>query len=375
MRKPSALGIVYRNHCETKFKLIRDKSSFRSRCCHTIIIPALVHHSSFITMATNAILETLAHLAACSPCTGTFGKWKANLQDDDAELWNDLTLVNAIPGTKPPDIPKVVEVVSCSDGSDEDISTLAYDSYYHHPYHHSSPRRSTRSSHHRNYTTDSACREEEKSSTPSPKRGKGTAVNNETFADPDLELVLEEIDEDSGESDAELESIMGPRSQMSIARSHISRSIRRASSAPSVPFRRPTSLLRQIQQKHYQSPGLERHYSDSPSVTLQDSKEQERRDNFDENVSFALGRTEVDCGDGSSYSSANRKLSFFKTKRISLFRGHGNGSSYKKVGTDGGWLPLEHSEGSTEDTTVSTSTSKPKGLNRSHIRLKLKSFH
>lgn len=344
-------------------------------------------------MATNAILTTLANIAACSPCAGTFGKWKANLQDDDADLWNDLALVNSIPDVKPPDIPRVVEVISGSDGSDEDVSTLAYDSYYnhHHHHHHSSPPRSTRNSHLNH--SNNRHREEEKSFTPSPKRREGffpkenlsrqsiisyNQVNEETFADPELELVLEESDgdEDSGESDAELESIMGPRSQMSIARSRISRTIRRASSAPTVPIHRPISLLKQRQRDHYQSPSLERHYGDSPSVTLEDSEEQERRDNFEEMVPIALGRAEVDCGDGSSYSSVNHKISFFRRKKISLFRGHGNGNGYRKVGATGGWLPLEHSGSSTEDTTVSTSTSKSKGLNRSHMRLKLKkSFH
>ncbi len=343
-------------------------------------------------MATNAILTTLANIAACSPCAGTFGRWKANLQDDDADLWNDLALVNSIPDVKPPDIPRVVEVISCSDGS-EDVSTLAYDSYYnHYHHHHSSPHRRPRSSHH-SHTNTTNHREEEKSFTPSPKRCDGflpegnpttrhdinnsNRVNDEAFADPGLELVLEESqdDDDSGEGDAELESIMGPRSQMSIARSRISRTIRRASSAPTVPIHRPTSLLQQLQREHYQSPSLEQHYSDSPSVTMEDSEEQERRDNFDETVPLGLGHTEVDLGGGSSYSSVNHKISFFKKKRISLFRGHGNGNGYTKVGANGGWLPLEHSGSSTEDTTVSTSTSKSKGLNRSQMRLKLKSFH
>ena len=319
-------------------------------------------------MASNAILATLAHLVACSPC----GRWKAELQDDDADLWNDLTFVNAIPDVKPPDIPKVVEVVSCSDGSDEDVSTLAYESYYHsHHIHYSSPRRTR--------NNNSAPKEEEKSFTPSPKRSEVSlrqehSFRDTTYRDPELEQVFEEIGggEDSGDSDAELESIMGPRSQLSMARSHISRSIKRASSAPVVAGR-PISLLQQQQREHYQSPSLERHYSDSPSVTKGNSEDdRECRDNFNEAVPLDLGRSEVDCCDGSSYSSVNQKISFFKRKRISLFRGSSNGSNCKKAG---GWLPLEHNESSTEDTTVSTTTSKPKGFHRSHSRLKFKPFH
>ena len=303
-------------------------------------------------MASNTILTALAHIASCNPCAGSLGRWKSNLQDDDADLWNDLTLINSIPDVKPPDIPKVVEVVSCSDGSDEDVSTLAYGSYHHHHHHAMSPQRANNS-----LLENTTRREEEKSFTPSPQRN---SLQDYSHRDPELEQVLEEIgdDDDSREGDSELESIMGPRSQTSMPRSYISRSIKRASSAPI--YSRSVSLKQK--QHQYQCPSLERHYSDSPSVTKEDAEE-ECRDNFDATVPLNLGRLELDH-DGSSYSSVNLKLSFFKRKRISLFR-NGSGSNYKAL--------EPHSGSSTEDTTVSTSTSKSKS--RSHTRLKFKPFH
>lgn len=346
-------------------------------------------------MATNAILATLSHLVACSPCAGTFGRWKANLQDDDADLWNDLTLVNAIPEVKPPDIPKVVEVISCSDGSDEDVSTLAYESSYHH--HSSSP--------HRHYypkrNHNSTRREEEKSFTPSPKRsdisreeGKGHSNSSRYHDDHDAELeqVLEEIgledesqnnNKNDGDGDAELESIMGPRSQISMARSHISRSIRRASSAPAVA--RLPSLLQQHQRERFQSKHetLMRYHSDSPSASKEHSDDdQECRDNFDDEVplpSSPLGQMEEEEHhdfDGSSYSSACHKISFFRKTRNSLFRSSGSSiHGYKKAGANGGWLPLDPSGSSTEDTVSSSFTKSKSSMTRSNSRLKFKGFH
>jgi hypothetical protein len=150
-------------------------------------------------MASNAILATLSHIIACSPCVGTFGRWKTDLQDDDADLWNDLTLINSIPDVRPPGIPKVVEVVSCSDRSDEDVSTLAYETIFHQHYH-SSPDHRPAVSRNSNSNNNNTPREEEKSFTPSPKRtaeflqkGNGQASRYHTHADPELEQVLEEI--------------------------------------------------------------------------------------------------------------------------------------------------------------------------------------
>jgi hypothetical protein len=383
-------------------------------------------------MASNAILATLSHIIACSPCVGTFGRWKTDLQDDDADLWNDLTLINSIPDVRPPGIPKVVEVVSCSDRSDEDVSTLAYETIFHQHYH-SSPDHRPAVSRNSNSNNNNTPREEEKSFTPSPKRtaeflqkGNGQASRYHTHADPELEQVLEEIGlkdsnsnssnedddggNDHGDGDAELESIMGPRSQISMARSHVSRSIRRASSAPVVATYTSTRLpsLLQQQREHYHSSSRStlartvrqrhyqhyQHYSDynSPcnSPSKEDSKEdQECRENFDDDevqpsssTGFEQQHEEDhnnynDC-DGSSYSSVCQKVSFFKRKRNSFFRSSGS-SGYKKAGANGGWLPLEHSGSSTEDTTVSTTVKNKSFVQRSshHGRLKFKSstFH
>ena len=305
-------------------------------------------------MAINAILKTLANIATCSPCAGTFGRWKANLQDDDADLWNDLTLVNAIPEVKPPDIPKVVEIISCSDGSSEDVSTLAYETSHYR----SSP------CHYPAIADNNIPREEEKSFTPSPKRTKASRYHN----DPDLELerVFEEIglevnnNNDTGirqsDSDEELESIMGPRSQISIAKSYGSRSIRRASSAPVATSSTYLPSLLQQQRDRYHSTArntLHNRYGNSPCPSKEDSKEdQECRDSFDDEIpSYGFGNNrefQHDC-DGSSYSSVHQKTSFFKKKRRSTLFRTSNRGGYKKAGVNGGWFPLEqHNESSTE---------------------------
>ena len=346
----------------------------------SLILVDIIFVKFLITMASNAIIATLANIVACSPCAGTFGRWKKELQDDDADLWNDLTLFNSIPNVKPPDIPKVVEVVSCSDGSDEDVSTLANENSHY------------SSSHYRYYKGGNK-------SFSSLPRGTIVYQRNDTRRasryhtdpDPELEQVLEEIetDDEKGNSknggrresgDAELESIMGPRSQISISRSHASRSIRRASSDPVVPTARPPSLLQQ-QREHFHSATLVRHPSDDPlHPGSKDDAEREYRDNtLDRHRDVA--RTDgfggprddpIDC-DGSSYSSAYHKVSFFKRKRYSFFRTSGN-SGYKKAGSDENWLLLEHSGDSTEDTTVSTAAKTKNSSHWSHSRLRYKAF-
>lgn len=322
-------------------------------------------------MASNAILNTLAHIAAYSPCAGSFGRWKADLQDDDADLWNDLTLVNVIPDVKPPDIPKVVEVVSCSDVSGEDVSTLAYESYHQHNLP-SAP-----------YTT-----RESSNNHQSPKRQQPLGLmpkqnrpssRYHTDPDPELEQVLEEIgleaedDENNNgrNGDAELESIMGPRSQISASRSHASQSIHRASSAP-VQTNLQSLLLQQ--REHYHTT-LARHHSDSP---VRATPTKEVRENL-EGPGFRGDQEQqqpnyTDC-DGSSYSSVCQKISFFKRTRNSLFRSSSSSSSiYKKAGAEGNWLLLEHSGSSTEETTISTV--KPKNIHRPHqSRIRFKPFH
>jgi hypothetical protein len=352
--------------------------------------PSHIDRTALIAMATNAILATLANIASCSPCAGTFGRWKAAVQDDDADLWNDLTLVNAIPDVKPPDIPKVVEVMSdipkvvevLSCWSNEDISTLAYETF--HP--HQSSSKDTKNKNQSNYNPL-----EEKSFTPSPKRPAGFRQrqrqqqqgrgNSSRYGDPELEQVLEKIglddatsqrnDDHDEDGDPELESIMGPRSQISI-RSHASRSIRRASSAPVV-ARLPSLLLQQQQEQQRKERGSRAalHPSDSQSVSKEDSEEEPNNERV-----ASPSHGQHDC-DGSSYSSACQKISFFKRKkRNSLFRG---GGGYKKAGANrGDWRPLlenNNSGSSAEETTV-PAVHKSKRSSHKPGRLKLKaSFH
>ncbi|VEU45076.1 unnamed protein product [Pseudo-nitzschia multistriata] len=361
-----------------------------------------------LAMATNVILNTLAHLAACGPCTGTFGRWKAGLQDDDADLWNDLTLVNSVPGPKPPAIPRVVEVVSVSG---DDLSTLAYETVSSHQRSHSRGRG------HRSGSRHPAPIEEEKSTSPSLKRTRkahlrGADSRNHGDSDLELEQALEDIglEDDRGASrgggDAELESIMGPRSYASETsrgpRSHLGstgRSIqRRIPSSHTAPVRlsaseahRPPSLLQQKREEYHcayavvaasgslggGSQRSSRSTNASTTTSREDSKEEQLElwDSFGDELPDSC--RSYDCGykkseadeedyhdDGSSYSSVHRKLSFYRksTKRSTLFRSSSNNSKSKsnhhhlstKKGANRGdkdWLlGLEHGGSSTDDT-------------------------
>ena len=199
------------------------------------------------------IISTMLDLFSCGPC----GKLKTQLQDDDADIWNDLTLAFAVPGAKPPNIPKVVKVVSDSD-TDDDVSTL-YESSFHNRQHNWNRR-----------DIDDDEEEEEKSS-PSLTTPRRTFNNTEMKAettkddcspmyghDLELEQVLEEIDISDADDDESLESIMGPRSQVvSVTSSRHSR--RTSSSLPvtftpiplPLPSTRPISLLQQEREQYH----------------------------------------------------------------------------------------------------------------------------
>jgi hypothetical protein len=70
---------------------------------------------------------------------GGCGRWTKSLQDDDADLWKDLSLQNSIPLQKSPPVPRVVAFPSDSDEfDDDDISTL-YDPYHRRTEHDSEP--------------------------------------------------------------------------------------------------------------------------------------------------------------------------------------------------------------------------------------------
>lgn len=80
------------------------------------------------------ILDTILEFVACGPCVRQYGRWTNQVQSDGVgdSIWNDLTLFNYSmrDETKPPSIPKVVELVQ---DSDRDISTLC-DLQHHHQY-------------------------------------------------------------------------------------------------------------------------------------------------------------------------------------------------------------------------------------------------
>lgn len=343
------------------------------------------------------ILSTVLDFFSCGPC----GKWKSQLQNDDADLWNDLTFAYAVPDGKPPAIPKVVKVVSDSD-TDEDVSTL-YESFHHRQLH----------------WKDEG--DEEKSSSPSLTTPK-ISVNRETKQttvddcspmyghDLELEQVLEEINL-SEDDDQSLDSIMGPRS---LALSVTSRNSRRTSSSlPAMfspiisfppPSSRPISLLQQQQRKFFHQttssrgeedevqdfllplsarpPSLikqerdqyhstyskgedEKEYSSllpvsarPPSllerqrqqfhlISREDYKEEDCRDEIYDDDGY-------DHDDGSSYSSVCRKTSFFKKKRIAFRSGSNNDKKTSKMAiSNSGWQIL-HGNSTDSSSTVQT---------------------
>ena len=199
------------------------------------------------------IISTMLDLFSCGPC----GKLKTQLQDDDADIWNDLTLAFAVPGAKPPNIPKVVKVVSDSD-TDDDVSTL-YESSFHNRQHNWNRR---------DIDDDEEEEEESSPSLTTPRRTfNNTEMKAETTKDDcspmyghdlELEQVLEEIDISDADDDESLESIMGPRSQVvSVTSSRHSR--RTSSSLPvtftpiplPLPSTRPISLLQQEREQYH----------------------------------------------------------------------------------------------------------------------------
>ena len=332
------------------------------------------------------IISTMLDLFSCGPC----GKLKTQLQDDDADIWNDLTLAFAVPGAKPPNIPKVVKVVSDSD-TDDDVSTL-YESSFHNRQHNWNRR-------------DIDDDEEEEKSSPSLTTPRRTFNNTEMKAettkddcspmyghDLELEQVLEEIDINDADDDESLESIMGPRSQVvSVTSSRHSR--RTSSSLPvtftpmplPLPSTRPISLLQQEREQYH---GM---MSDESSILLplsarpptlihqereqyhvamsslrggggggeqeEDEKEescsllplsarppsllQQQRERFSsifprEDYKEEDYRDDEffcddhDHDDGSSYSSGCQKISFFKKKIYAFPSSNGNGNGNGK---------------------------------------------
>jgi hypothetical protein len=369
------------------------------------------------------IISTMLDLFSCGPCR----KLKTQLQDDDADIWNDLTLVYAVPGAKPPNIPKVVKVVSDSD-TDDDVSTL-YESSFHNRQHNWNRRDMD--------DDDDDDEEEKSSSSPSLTTPRRTFNNTEMKAetteddcspmyghDLELEKVLEEIDLSDADDDESLESIMGPRSQVVSVTS--SRHSRRTSSLLPVTFSpislplpstRPISLLQQEREQyhgmmsdesslllplsarppslihqergqyHVAMPSLRGRGEEDgkkescsllplsarpPSLLQQqrekfsnifpreDYKEEDYRDD-----EFFCDDDRHDHDDGSSYSSACQKMSFFKKKMNAFPSSNGNGknimwkmSSSAITSNNSGWQILQ---GDSTDTssTVQTQNRRP----------------
>jgi hypothetical protein len=334
------------------------------------------------------ILSTMLDLFSCGPC----GNLKTQLQDDDADLWNDLTLAFAVPDAKPPNIPKVVKVVSDSD-TDDDVSTL-YESSFHNRQHNWNRRDIV------DYDD-----EEKSSSSPSLTTPRRTFNNTEMKAetteddcspmyghDLELEQVLEEIDLSEADDDESLESIMGPRSQVASVAG--SRHSRRTSSSLPVTFSpiplpptsaRSISLLQQEGEQYHvmisdesslllplsaRPPSLIHQEREQYHVTMSslrggeeedddDEKEescsllplsarptsllQQQREKYpnifmredykkedDRDDDFFCYDDDHDNGDGSSYSSGCREMSLFKKKRNTFPSSNGNGNGNGK---------------------------------------------
>jgi hypothetical protein len=68
------------------------------------------------------MFNTLLDFLVCggSMCGVTCGRWTKALQDDDADLWKDLTLQNLVPDPRAPPVPRVVRFPDDFD----DVSTL-----------------------------------------------------------------------------------------------------------------------------------------------------------------------------------------------------------------------------------------------------------
>jgi hypothetical protein len=217
------------------------------------------------------MFQTMLEIIACGPCSGIFGLWKSNLQDDDVDLWLDLSFVNHVPDVKPPPIPKVVSILHESD--EEDVSTICGTTYC-----------GSRRSRKERSEVSSAGNEEKwgedvfsavyghsleleivKTTPPITKSiSRGNRSSTSSYLDVD---------------DASLESIMGPRSCRSIASSRLS-----------------TVSRAQRQQQR---------------------REQYQRfvDSFSRSLNLTEDRKDEDEDDGSSYSSVRRRLSSYLKRK------------------------------------------------------------
>jgi hypothetical protein len=82
--------------------------------------------SDFLLQRMMMMINALLDFVVCggSICGASCGQWTKSLQDDDADLWKDLTLQDLVTDPAPP-VPKVVQWSSL----DDDVSTL-YDPHH-----------------------------------------------------------------------------------------------------------------------------------------------------------------------------------------------------------------------------------------------------
>jgi hypothetical protein len=279
-------------HKEQPTQLLMDHPSLFPADCHSCVDFAhwslsffidvqllgrfhLHHHCSgpiALVVVATVMFETMLDIVACGPCSGIFGRWKSKLQDDDADLWLDLSFANHVPDVKPPPIPKVVSILHESD--EEDVSTICGATYC----------GSRRSRQERSETRSASNEEKWEEDAFSAMFGhslelevvKTTPHVARSTSQENRSTISSCMDVD----DASLESIMGPRSCRSIASSR----------------RQTASCIERQQQRREQYQRFVDSFSRSFNVT-EDQKDED------------------DDDDGSSYSSVRRRLSSYLKRK------------------------------------------------------------
>ena len=281
-------------------------------------------------------ISTVLDCLLCGPC----GKWKDQIQDDDADLFNDHTLAFPVPDMKSPAIPKVVDA-SDSD-TDEDISTL-YESFNQRQY----------------YNWNRTDEGDETKSSPS------LTTPRQTFDQKKEKTINEcspiygsdlELDQVLGENyfkqydDESLESIMRSRSQVtSVPNRNRQLDLTSPSSISegnkekhlNLPFQvRPLSMTHQ-QRNVYATimsleedsdekeeskisvlahlPSLLEQQREHYQLVMMENCKKNENDSRDESHNNNVDNDHDDHDDGSSYSSVCHKISCFKKKNSIVF--------------------------------------------------------
>ena len=97
------------------------KNSYKS------VIQSLGFSASTTAMISRAMINRFLDFVLCgrAMCLEGCGRIAKNLQDDDAELWRDLTCT--VPNPRPPPVPTIVQFPCATGGhveEDDDVSTL-----------------------------------------------------------------------------------------------------------------------------------------------------------------------------------------------------------------------------------------------------------